>query len=265
MKLNKNIITALAIATCLSSLVSNSLAGWWPANKKPVDSTTTTITALCDTDISPEDTVLVTDIHGVVTRFSWLSALTAAWNMSLANKLHFTKKTIKYFTNNKNPKRAFEGVALEDRPNDANYIAQAVALMNPHVPKTATVEILAELKARGYQVYGCSNIGEKSYAYMQEQYPAAFASIIACRTSTLSNGYLKKNSKSAYEQVMDIMKHNQSKTPTNLLFVDDKAANLTLANQTDARFKGLLFKDAKQLRAQLEQLGMLVTTQSTTK
>ncbi len=262
MKNLKLLSKPLLVFTVLCN-VASPVQAVWPFKVKS-DITQQTIESLYDKELTQTNTALVFDVHDVVTRFSLKSALAAAWRMDFGNKVHFAKKTVKYFTSNKNPKRAFEGVALEDRLNDNRYVQQAVALMNPHVPKTGTVEILQKLQAQGYQVYGCSNIGERSYEYMKATYPQAFAPIIACRTSNSENGYRKKNNKPAYEEIMHIMKNIREssdpviKTPDYMLFVDDKRSNLELASSTSPLFKGLLFKNPEKLREHLSQLKIRV-------
>lgn len=258
MKNLKLLSKPLLVITVLCNVILPAQA-IWPFKAKS-DITQQTIEGLHDKELTRTNTALVFDVHDVITRFSLKSALAAAWKMDFGNKVHFAKKTVQYFTSNKNPKRAFEGVALEDRLDNNRYVQQAVALMNPHVPKTGTVEILQELQTKGYQVYGCSNIGERSYEYMKSTYPQAFASIIACRTSNPANGYSKKTIKTAYEEILDIIKKTREsfdpdiKMPKHILFVDDKRSNLELASSTSPLFKGLLFKSPEKLREHLSKL-----------
>lgn len=207
--------------------------------------------------ITPGNSAFVFDMHGVVVQFSLPEALKAVNKMSFTNKLHFAKKTFKYFSwKNKNPKRAFEGVALEDREDDPAYVAQALAVMNPHVPNDETVGVLKTLKCQGYDIYGCSNIGERSYAYLKTKYPDAFASITACRTSNKQNNYHKKSDPKAYEETLEMISKS-GKNYDQLVFVDDKQSNLTLAHKVDPRFVQLLLKDPKKLRPNLINLGVI--------
>lgn len=206
--------------------------------------------------INTENAAFVFDIHDVIVKFSLPEALAAVSKMSWKNQLHFAKKTWQYFRNNKNPKRAFEGVALEDKAHDQEYLQQAIAVMNPHVPNPETVAILQELKVQGYNLYGCSNIGERSYNYLKNKYPEAFKDIIACRTSNKSNNYCKKSDPKAYQEILDLIAKS-GKVYEHLIFVDDKQSNLTLASQVDKRFVQLLLKDPKRLRPNLANLGIL--------
>ncbi len=205
--------------------------------------------------LKPDNTVVVTDIHDVITCFSLTAALKAFWDMQLGHKLHFTKKTKDYFLHNQNPKRSFEYVALCEKGDDPVYVEQAIALMNPHVPKAETVAILDQLNTQGYPIYGCSNIGEQSYKYMQTKYPAAFKHLIACRTTNAANGFKKKKDPSAqaYQETLGLIKQN----PKHIIVFDDKKENLELAHKTDPRFTGILFKKPKQLELALKKLNMI--------
>ena len=242
----------------LVGLAANTCDAIWPFNPKQVQETLANkdLERLKDS-INPSNSAFVFDMHGVVVKFSLPVALAAVRQMSFANKVHFTKKTYKYFFNNKSPKRSFEGVALEGREDDPEYVQQAIAVMNPHVPSDETVAVLSTLKAQGYDIYGCSNIGAKSYAYLQAKYPEAFKDITVCRTSNPANNYMKKSDARAYQETLELIAKSGKKYD-QLVFVDDKQSNLTLASQVDPRFVQLLLKDPKKLRPNLVNLGIQI-------
>ena len=244
----------------LLGLAANTCDAIWPFSPKAITET------LANQDlenlrgaITPANSAFVFDMHGVVVKFSLSEAWAAVRKMSFANKIHFAKKTYKYFRNNPEPKRAFEGVALEGKENDKEYVDQAIAVMNPHVPNDEIVAVLKELSDLGYEIFGCSNIGNKSYAYLKNKYPEAFASIITCRTSHLDNNYMKKSDAKVYQETLEMIARSQSSNRSyeHLIFVDDKQSNLTLARQTNKSFVQLLLKDPKKLRPNLVNLGIV--------
>jgi len=202
--------------------------------------------------MTPENTVFVFDLHGVVLELAPQKPFKPF--LKLNNKLGFIKKVFKYF-NNKG-KKSIEGVMLEDQADLDNQIA--LDICNPHRPIYGTVEILKQLKDMGYQIFGCSNIGEYSYKYMCTKYPIAFENFTDCYTSKLINNYCKKNNPLAFQETVKMIHGHSVFTPTYIIFVDDTRANLELATQVDSRFYGIYFTNSHQLRKSLQDLGITV-------
>jgi len=136
--------------------------------------------------------------------------------------------------------------------------ANSLAIINPHVPVAGTSEILKSLKNLGYQIYGCSNIGEQSYKYVSDKFPEVFNNLTACHTSQLKHNYLTKNNPLFFEQAVKLFEQYNSFKPVHIIFVDDTRANLKLAAQADSRFYNIYFKNPKQLRQSLQNLGITV-------
>ncbi len=201
-------------------------------------------------EFTPQNTVFVFDIHDVVTKF----AIDKIWPAycKLHNKTKFVDSVFKYLFKNKKKRIAIEGEVLANDPKNET----SIALLNPHTPNKQTCEIITKLHSAGYQIYGCSNIGEKSYKYMQDLYPKVFGLFKDCYTSCAASGYMKKNNPIFFTQTINMIEAKAGFTPKYFIFIDNSYENLELAKKADARFTGILFKDAQQLERTLNSLGI---------
>lgn len=207
---------------------------------------------LCN--ITPENTILVFDLHGVVLELLPQKALAPFWK--LKNKTAFFEKLFKYFFKNNKDRKSIEGMMITDKTDIDN--TNNLAIINPHVPIPGTARILENLQKLGYQIYGCSNIGEQSYRYVSAKFPEVFNNLTACYTSQLAQNYQTKNSKVFFEQAVKFIEQQNNFKPINIIFIDDKVANLKLAAQADSRFYTIHFKNPKQLRKSLQNIGITV-------
>lgn len=199
---------------------------------------------------TPQNTVIVFDIHNVIVQFSPLKALKAFINSNC--KQIMTNNVFKYLFKNQKAQSA-EGVLLTD-DLDRN---QALEILNPHTPITGTVQIMQDLVAQGYRLFGCSNIGQHSYAHLQQQYPDVFKHLQNCYTSSATQNYIKKSNPQFFLNTVQMIQNQIAMEPTNFIFIDDSRSNLKLATKTDQRFVPVLFKSPAQLRSQLRKLNIL--------
>ena len=243
LKLNTTFLGIVLVCGMLTSMSHN----YAKASKNKYRSILTT-----QLGFNPQNTVIVFDIHDVITEIAPQKIWPAFWELS--HKGAFLGKAFKYFFKNKKKQRSIEELMLTnqiDRDNKAT-----IALINPHIPIPETTAILRKLKNTDYQIYGCSNIGQASFEFMQQQYPTTFKLMTACRTSNKANRYMKKTNPLAYQETIKMIETHFPQVQ-HIVFVDNKIENLKLATQVDQRFYGILFKNPKQLRMDLIRLGIL--------
>jgi 2-haloacid dehalogenase len=111
-----------------------------------------------------------------------------------------------------------------------------------------TVEILAELRARGVPLYALTN-------WSSETYPAALArfEFLKWFRGTLVSGDVKM-----LKPDTRIFQHFLEKfaiDPAHAVYIDDRSANVVAANAL--RMHGIVFTDPAALRAELARLGFL--------
>ncbi len=118
-------------------------------------------------------------------------------------------------------------------------------------PIEGTVEIIKELKAKGYTQNLATNMGSKDLAYFEKKY--SFFKIFSFKNSVdYANGdTIKKPDRAYFEQYYG---RNQ-KTKRHQIFIDDRKDNVK-----SARKSGMIaihFKNPEQLKAELVRLGIL--------
>lgn len=262
--------TAAFLLTSIQNIQANWFTSWFSSSTKTRDTITQeTVNVLKSANVTPQNTAFVFDMHGVVVKcywwkpsFCWNYMLKPFW--SVPNKLHMTSKVVKYFCKNKNPKRSIEGLVLETKNADP-YAAAAIKLINPHIPIDGTVEIIEHLKVdddKEFQIFGCSNIGEKSYELMKRLHPAVFSNFTDCHTTkrTGNNYEKKKKTTAAYTETINMIKSSMDDDAfaqvEHIIFVDNKMSNLERAKEADARFKGIFFTSPEQFQRDLEEIGL---------
>jgi hypothetical protein len=216
---------------------------------------------------SNQDTVVVFDIHDVITKNpnKYQLCSNAFSIMDFKYIPHFAKKALQYgkkWIDNKiykTPEKSFESVALEERASDPKYVKQAIAVMNQHEPILKTVAILEQLKAQGYPIYGCSNIGILSYQYMQDKYPEVFKNLEACRTTNQDNQFRKKKDPQAkaYLETLDLINQKTGTLPKRIILIDDKISNINQAQDQigkSVKIEPILFSNPDKLQTDLDSL-----------
>lgn len=206
------------------------------------------------TENQPNDTVIVFDLHGVLFQFDSSQILPSFWNNP--SKLDFLRKVGKYFLANSDNK-SIEGIMIEESAS-SNTTQGHLEMINPHYVNGETIALIKELKARGYRIFGCSNIGEESYKLMLEKNPDMKGLLEDCRTCSKENGYRKKDDVVAYRECCDMVReHLDRDTNPKIIFVDNLAENIQNAENFSSRIHGIKFNNTGQLRRELEAAGIL--------
>lgn len=210
-------------------------------------------TASQDFAYTPQNSVVAIDLHDVVTQFSSKKAYQAF--CKLKNKGTFIGNVLEYLFTSKKKRKCIENSVLANSTDQQS----SLAVLNPHIPNHDMVSVIQELKSLGYQIYACSNIGEKSYQYMQDMYPEVFNLFDGYYISNASTGYIKKNNPEFFVQAAKMIDTCAGFSVEKIIFIDNELANLKLAQATDSRFVGLFFKNVIQIREKLYQTGLIIS------
>jgi FMN phosphatase YigB (HAD superfamily) len=201
---------------------------------------------LANEKFTPQNTVLVFDVHDVLVELSPTKATKAFINAKYKAKL--LKSIFKYLSSAKTV--SIEGQVVSGDLDNTSTLE----LINPHVPKYGTFEVIKKLKSLGYKVYICSNIGEKSYKHLQNQYPDLFSLFDGHYVSASCNNYQRKTSPQAFIDTCTMIDQNTDFQPEHIVFVDNSRQNLKLACLTNPRFHPIMFFDSYQLQEELKAL-----------
>lgn len=199
---------------------------------------------------TPQNSVIAFDLHDVVADFSPKKAYASF--CKLKNKGQFIGNILDYLFTSTEKRKCVESYVLDNNANTSNILE----VLNPHVPNSAVIEIIQELKALGYQIYLCSNLGEQSYEYMRNLYPEVFSLFNGYYISSAASGYIKKNNPQFFVETAQLIDQQSGFTPEKIIFIDNNRANLKLATSTEPRFIGLFFKNSRQIRQKLKHLNL---------
>ena len=113
---------------------------------------------------------------------------------------------------------------------------------------TATVEILAELKANGVPCYALTNMEVDTYPRRVERFP-----FLGWFDGSIVSGY--EGVVKPEPRIFELLLERFALDPRRALFVDDRAENVEVARSLG--FRTVLFRSAEGLRAVLEGAGLL--------
>jgi len=111
-----------------------------------------------------------------------------------------------------------------------------------------TVEIMKQLKAKGYPLYGLSNWSAETFPYARAKYD--FFNLLDGMVISGHVGHVKPE-----PEIYDIMLEKIDRPAQECLFIDDSLPNIKQANTMG--FKTIHFTSPEQLKKELTQLGLL--------
>ena len=111
-----------------------------------------------------------------------------------------------------------------------------------------TVNILLEVKAAGYPVYGLSNWSQETFPRLRHRYP--FLPKLDDYLLSGMVGVAKPD-----EEIFHIFLQRIGRRAEDYIFIDDAKANIETANRLG--FGTILYQSSSQLRASLRQLEIL--------
>jgi len=124
-----------------------------------------------------------------------------------------------------------------------------VAMSNSQEPKWDVINLVKELKGKGYKVYIFSNISEGFMIDLKAKHVDIFSHFEGIHTTGEHLDYAQKPAREAFESFTSKF------VPTDevqVIFIDDKLANIEMAR--DMGMFGIQFISVDQVRSQLEQL-----------
>ena len=111
-----------------------------------------------------------------------------------------------------------------------------------------TVEIMRQLKAKGYSLYGLSNWSTETFPFAREKYD--FFDLFDDMVISGAVGYVKPE-----PEIYHIMLEKIDRPAQECLFIDDSLPNINQANTMG--FNTIHFTSSEQLKKELTQLGLL--------
>ncbi len=210
--------------------------------------------------ITNKNTVFLWDIHKVlVGRSSFVEELRKRKNRwAIFKKTKHTSAYVwkalcmKLFSHKSG--EAYARLAIKHENKELAELIKSV-FATIEKPMTFTVNILQELKRRGYTHYIGSNIGPEFFIDLQKRMSDIFNddlfNLTGSQFAVYDNGReLCKPSILFFQEFID--KNNIDLTKTHVIFIDDKEENVKAARKIG--FIGIHYKNHMQLRQELRKL-----------
>lgn len=202
---------------------------------------------------SPETTVIVFDLNGVVVQPDMQAMISALYHNPHKKHIltHLVPTAIHLAYASWHANNSFEDVIRECKKYNPIIADLLRTLSICQKPITGTIEIIKSLHAQGYELAIASNMGKETLHALQEKYPHIFkyfSFIVTCNTIDASESRIKKPDTKFFE----LFQKNYNPDKKSIIFIDDNRKNVQAAQKNGMH--ALVFKNAKALRKQLQRL-----------
>lgn len=202
---------------------------------------------------SPETTLIVFDLNGVIVKPDIQAMLSALYHAKNKQHIltHLIPTAIHLARTSWHTDNSFEDVIHECKKYNPIIADLLRTLSTCQKPIAGTVDIIKILHAQGYELAIASNMGSETVHALQEKYTYIFnyfSFIVTCDTIDNSESCIKKPNTKFFE----LFEKNYNPHKKNIIFIDDNRMNVQVAQ--NAGMHALVFKNAKALRKQLQQL-----------
>lgn len=209
--------------------------------------------------ITPENTVIVFDLHNVVFKRQTRKIVAACLKLLPQGTWRYTfnpgvwYRVYRLHEHSHVAEDIFHKITAY-YPGLAQFKGDFIRLTNAQRPIKKVVELIKELKRRGYKLYILSNIGTDTFNELSALYPDVSACFDGAFTSSAENNYLHKPQADFYEQFKMYLKM-QGHEDKQILFIDDLKKNLAAAAKSN--IAGLHYRSSARLAATLKNLDIL--------
>ena len=209
--------------------------------------------------LTPENTVFVFDMHDVVlNKMSGRKKIKLFFNHPDKSRFLQRLKTSGINPIGKSHEEA--DVAIEKEViydnDEESYVNSTLELINSFVPNEETLKFIQELHGRGFKIFGCSNLGQKSLEFLKSRYAELAELFNKCfcgfQGPTKENGFLTKQNPQTYRECKAMINKFVC-NPEHIVFIDDSLLKIKVAEAAE-NFQGYQFVNANKLRSDLGRL-----------
>ena len=201
------------------------------------------------------DTIIAFDLHSVVFTPNWHEIIKIFWHwphklliLACFFRFRFIWQCLTLFFHEPTDEEFF-ALFHERCPK---LLPLAIAMFNSFEPMDGTVEILKELKAKGYVLHIASNVGPRRFKRLKERFPLIMNLFDDAKTNNgKANGIIKKPNPQFFIEYL----RDYNPTHKKVIFIDDNKHNVKAARAFG--IIGIDFKSPCQLRQALVQLQIL--------
>jgi len=207
--------------------------------------------------ITPQNTVITFDLHDVIVNYDYAAIIKTFFKskkklrliLALLNPLVWWD-IIKLTYNKAIAEQYIVGLG-EKHTSLQPYVQLGIKIANCQKINHNVIQIIKELKNRGYTLHMFSNIGTIICKQFEQKEPEIFQYFDDFILPSKQNGYLRKPHHNAFVNYLEKVKNAQKQ----VLFIDDKTRNTKKSHKYG--IIGIQFKNHVQLREILKYLGVL--------
>lgn len=208
-------------------------------------------------DISPTNTIILFDLHGVLFKSDTLAMIKLIILSPCAGQI---------FLHLINPFFLYDVFQLYCHVYITEYyilylckkydslqpcMPLLLRVANQQIPAWKTIALVRQLKERGYTLHLFSNIGEHLFADLHEQYPDIFSLFDAISIGSKENNYRGKPHPTVfYNYIITHPAHDKQR-----LLIDDRARNIAFARAFN--IAGIRYRSAASLQKWFKAHGIL--------
>lgn len=209
--------------------------------------------------VTPETTIIAFDLHNVVfkkqTRKIVMQGLRllpkGTWRYTLSPRLWY--RFYKLRAQSAVAEDIFHKIA-QHYPGLERFRGDFIRMTNHQRPIVAVMEMIAHLKAQGFNLYILSNIGRDTFEELREIYPELQEYFDGAFTARAENNYRHKPHLDFYEEFKRYLEQ-EGHQDKQILFIDDLKKNLAAAAQCN--IAGVHFTSPKRLARTFKKLDIL--------
>ncbi|MCX5925240.1 MAG: hypothetical protein NT124_02995 [Candidatus Dependentiae bacterium] len=213
--------------------------------------------------ITKDNTVFLWDIHDVILKkdtsllIKKLLKYPRKWGALRKSSFRLWRQMRALSKQKQKTGEIYADLALKHKNKDLACLIMYLA--NTQKPIRGTVNLIKDLKKRGYAHHIGSNIGPVFFANLQKRMSALFNSTLFDLDKSQVASYADK--KQLYKPdpaffASYLAKNNLDPHTTTIIFIDDKLENIEVANKMG--LIGIHFTSPKQLRKDLRALGCAI-------
>lgn len=115
-------------------------------------------------------------------------------------------------------------------------------------------QLIDDLKAQGYRVAICSNIGDEVYKDFRKKHPEFFDKFEIVGTSHPDDNYLRKPAPEFFDKFKRMCREQLGEQNLRIIFTDDRKENARAAKENG--IEGICFESPAKLRSDLKNAGL---------
>jgi len=212
---------------------------------------------------TPQETVVAVDLHGVALTFSipkLISRICGFLASNPSNTLILPLNPLCWYrvyhilkTTPKAAEVVYDKLTQDYYPGLAKSKQEFLKLCNPYDVNPEMAKLVTELKAQGYRLAVCSNIGKEVFDVYRHEYPDFFDKFEVDGIAAPRNRYARKPQPAFFEWFKATCLEELGLQEARFVFVDDNKGHVEAAQKSG--LDSFYFKDTLAFRMALKQHG----------